>query len=707
MFAGKDNTVSVIIDGKKHFYQVNPELYKAISSMEREDIGVIVKMMSYPAKWLRAGAVLNPGFWLLKNPIRDTFTAFVYSKYGFIPFLDTIKGTFDFIFRNETYNMWRMSGGERSMLVSMDREYLQKSFKQVMGEKGPVDYVKNPLETLQIFAEFTESGTRIGEFARGIRKGVSPIEAGFGSREVSLDFAVMGAKTRSWNMITAFFNSNMRGIDKLVREATQRPLNFFPKVLIGITIPSILLYLANRDDDRYKELPQWEKDIFWIFFVGDEIIRIPKPFEVGILFGSVPERIMEYQDTQDPSVLTGVWDSLVSSMNPGVIPTALVPILENWANYSFFLERNIVPESEEGLPPELQYSIYTPEILKLLGDWLNYSPRKIENLLSGYTAGLGDLVIKGLDGILKNTGILPDPVMPTPDLKDIPIIGALIARNPYGSGSASVTKFYDRLEELTSYEAALKQFIEQGNEAKYNDYLKDHPETMFLFDYEAGSFYSASARYLRTVSKELSNLRNKQEEIYQSSELNGDEKRNLIDEIDVLITDTARLALEYLETMPDEFNEDGTSPAVIDKTNYYDFLSQLPKFLRDYMFAESIEFGESVSAGYFESITSQAEGDDVLIDKYYSDTSGWKSGEKYDYRESNPEIDAALNFWGRVSTLQSSKALQLLKSMANKYKIPYDAFPAIAKYGGTTTSTTTTTTGGGGTAPVITVPGLP
>jgi len=43
----------------------------------------------------------------------------------------------------------------------------------------------------------------------------------------------------------------------------------------------------------------------------DNIYRIPKPFELGILFGSIPERILEAIDGQNPKVLDSLWKSMV------------------------------------------------------------------------------------------------------------------------------------------------------------------------------------------------------------------------------------------------------------------------------------------------------------------------------------------------------------------------------------------------------------
>ena len=53
------------------------------------------------------------------------------------------------------------------------------------------------------------------------------------------------------------------------------------------------LFLINRDDDRWKNLPDWEKLMFWHTWVGDKQIRVPKPFEMGAIFGSIPELMFE------------------------------------------------------------------------------------------------------------------------------------------------------------------------------------------------------------------------------------------------------------------------------------------------------------------------------------------------------------------------------------------------------------------------------
>ena len=54
------------------------------------------------------------------------------------------------------------------------------------------------------------------------------------------------------------------------------------------------VYLAFRDDERYRKLEDWDKDTYYHFWLGNEHFRLPKPFEVGAIFNTIPERMWEY-----------------------------------------------------------------------------------------------------------------------------------------------------------------------------------------------------------------------------------------------------------------------------------------------------------------------------------------------------------------------------------------------------------------------------
>ncbi|KKL76943.1 hypothetical protein LCGC14_2039860 [marine sediment metagenome] len=351
-FFVKGDEVTVLVNGKRQFYRVDPDLRDALLNLDRESMGMLGNFLSLPAKWLRAGATLSPDF-MVRNPARDQLTSFVYSNYGFLPGVDFLRGLAGIIRKDADYQLFRQSGAEHSMMVSLDRLYLQKTFKEVVEGKKFKDYVKHPLELFQIVSELGEKATRLGEFKSGIRRGARPLEAGISAREVSLDFAEAGTTAHAVNRLIAFFNANIRGWDRMIKSFRDHPVRTSLKIFVGITLPSILLYLANRDDPRWKEIPQWQKDLFWIVMTEDTIYRIPKPFELGIIFGSMPERFLEWLDNKDPNMLKEVMLNMAEAGSPGYIPTALLPIIENLADFSFFRGRSIVPASRQDMPPEL------------------------------------------------------------------------------------------------------------------------------------------------------------------------------------------------------------------------------------------------------------------------------------------------------------------------------------------------------------------
>jgi hypothetical protein len=345
-------------------------------------------------------------------------------------------------------------------------------------------------------------------------------------------------------MLVAFWNAQVQGLNKLARAFRERPMQTTFKATSGITLPSVLLYLNNRNDPRYQELPQWQKDLFWIIPVGDDgpIIRIPKPFEVGIIFGTVPEHILTWLDKNDPEALTSAAKTLMEASAPGYIPTGLQPIIENIANYSFFRQRPIVSEGKQALPKELQADRYTSETAKEVGKLIKQSPAKIENLFVSYTGGLGKYALDASDKLLKTLGVVSPPSEPAKTLSDRPFIRAFVAREPIGSGSESVNKFYKFYDEANQTKAAVKGLAEEGKETEAINYLRSHP----------AGFYTKG---LNKVARTFSDLRKKRDAVLDSRELNPEQKKRAIDALDKIMTEIARQTVELVGTSNEKFRQ--------------------------------------------------------------------------------------------------------------------------------------------------------
>jgi len=530
----EQNIISVLRDGKPSYYQVDPDLYNALMNLDQEQTNIILRILAKPARMLRVGATVTPDF-SLRNPMRDQFSAMVYSNYGFIPGYDLGKGIASFLKQDENYTLWKMAGGEHSMLVSFDREHLQKTRDEVIAGKRLPNVVKHPIEALRLLSEYGEAGTRIGEFSKGIKKtGTTKqgiLEAGFSSREVTLDFGRIGAKTRAINQIQAFWNANIQDIDKVRREFKTHPVRMNMKAILGITLPSMILYFVNRDDDRYKELPAWQKNTFWIVPIGDTLVRIPKPFLLGSIYGSFPERVMEYLDNNDPKGLS----DLAGNMFGGLIglPTALDPIVENITNYSFFQQRKLIPSSEEKLLPEDQYGMHTSELAKLIGKITKTSPRKVSNLIQGYSGGLGRYAEDSLSQLV---GLFTKPPQKPTSLADVPFIKAFIARDPVGSNSNTVNSFYDELSKSSLIYMTTSDRIKNGREVSARDLLRDPKNLEYYQNYLA----------MNRASRDMAAIKGEIERTLRE-DISKEEKKKRIREYDIKLMDIAKNWRSYMK----------------------------------------------------------------------------------------------------------------------------------------------------------------
>lgn len=526
-----DHSFSVWENGKKVVYNTTPELYQAFKMLNPEGANMVVKILSVPAKWLRAGAVLSPEF-MLRNPARDMISATVYSKHGFIPVADTLKGLALYLHKGDTYWEYMRSGAAQANLVSLDRNYLSGQIRDLMTRPGVKKMVTtNPIEILRGLSEATEMATRLAEF-HNVRKGYTGIgnrlfgktrkpgsiqDAALESRDITLDFSRIGSHTKSWNKISAFFNASIQGTDKMFRAWRENPLDMTIKTAMFITMPSVLLWYLNKDDPRYQELPQWQKDIFWIIPTKDTLIKIPKPFELGILFGTVPERMLQWMYDKDRGQkgngFKGLGDVIIDNMVPNVSPTALVPALEAATNYSLFMNRNIVPQHErDNLPPAMQYGPYTSAVGKGIGKMFDVSPRIVDNTIRGYTGGLGSFGLTLSDSVL---GMGEE--RPAKRISEMPGIRGFTA-TPYAS-SESVQQVYDEFDRQNRLFHAGQELHQRpdGYDKRLHDQLK---ETMKAF-------------------QEI----NRAKKAVMKSDLSSEAKRKRLDEIQMSQVRIARRAL--------------------------------------------------------------------------------------------------------------------------------------------------------------------
>lgn len=526
--AATDNTFNVWENGEKVTYETTPELIQTMRMLDKDQSNMVAKILSYPANWLRAGATLSPEF-ILRNPVRDMIGASIYSKHGFIPVLDTFKGLSLFLKKGDLYWEYMKSGAAHAAMVSLDRDYLGGQLRDIMSRESKVTkLIKNPIEVLRAMSEATEMATRLAEFDNA-RKGYTGVvnrlfgkdrnpltarEAALESRDITLDFSRRGSHTKKANQVIAFFNATIQGADKMARAFKEDPRGMTVKTMLYITLPSVLLWYMNKDDERYQELPQWEKDTFWIIPGKENMYRVPKPFEAGVLFGTSFERMLQYFDdakNNRKSVgFKGFGDRVIDSLAPSFMPTAMIPVVEAMTNYSLFRQRNIIPQSQENLPAHLQYGANTSEVAKFVGDKINVSPYIVDNTIRGYGGGLAGL---GLSGIDAATGAKENNA--SKKWYEAPGLRGFTAA-PYQS-SNSVQRVYDDYKEQEKLH----------NEFKLTGQRPD--------GYDAKEFAK-----LKNASDSLKGLNKASKAIINNERMSGEQKREQLDKINMRKANIAR-----------------------------------------------------------------------------------------------------------------------------------------------------------------------
>lgn len=564
--AGMDAKLSVFRNGRKFLYDVDPEVARAVQGLDKETASTLVKIMGQWTSVLRAGALLVPEFGA-RHLMRDYFYALVTSPGGFSP-LNMVRGLMHQIKQDKLFHDWTRSGSANVTMMAFDRRWLQEDLRKLTQDTGLMtrawNVVASPemsvgqkagislramIHPLQVWMEIAQSATHVGAFEKALNRGKSMREAGWESRETSVDVARKGAWTQSWNMVSAFANATIQDTDRWIRELSPRDPKKAAgaafKIAAGITAPSVLLWAANHDDADFKEIPQWEKDIFWHIGMGQTApspaqiaqaqargeepkasvwawARVPKPFGLGVIFGSGAERTLDALYAEKPEAFKGFLESLYENIVPGVVPTPVAPIAEQWANKDMFTGRPLIPQSLKDQLPEYQYTNYTTELTKSLGRLLEpfheggVSPIRIESLVRGWTSQSGVYIMNIIDAGLRKAGIVPDPPTPDYQLADIPFVRAFVSRYPSAT-TQSIEEFHKEFERRNTLFKTLMAQAQAGDAEAVKHVA------------ELGG--AATFVRLEGLNRALGIMGKSARGIYKNPDIPGAEKRQLIDSI--------------------------------------------------------------------------------------------------------------------------------------------------------------------------------
>lgn len=554
-----NNEIQVFSKGKRQIYEVDKNVAAAVRALDRENVPLVIKMLNYPVKTLRAGVTLSPDF-IGRNVFRDQIPAYVQSKYGYVPVVDAVRGLGGLLKHDEDFQNWLKGGGANGDIMSIDQDYIAANISQLAKQTGIMNQafnvVKYPFQLLHVMSELSEQSSRVGDFKKATKDDKSAeniFRSAFDSRELVIDYKKIGANSsiRAMNLITAFWNARVQGLDRTVRAFQDDPFGATTKSLVSVTLPSVLLWYANKDDPRWNDgsIPRWQKDLFWIVMTDKHIWRIPKPFELGILFGSVPERVLDSYFTHNPKAFKDLSDTLLQGINPGYVATAVSPFVEHFSNKSMFTGGPIIPSNLEKLLPEYQYTDYTTETAKKLGQFVGSmtnkrnsfsSPAVIENYIRAWTGNTGLYALQLADQALIAAGVVDNPHKPAAKIEEWPFIKAFMIRNP-SRQNQNIQDFYKKYNEVNQDLVTVKALGQRGDETNMSKELERSDNLMKLT-----SIHNSLSRQDAYVHK-----------IIQNPDIAPAEKTQLIDGMIEGMIQTATAGLSAYEEFEKEMKQTG------------------------------------------------------------------------------------------------------------------------------------------------------
>jgi hypothetical protein len=470
---GKDS-VAVIVDGQKHYYDVSdPFLLDAITSLEFSGFGgPAMKALSTFKRWLTTGVTVNPAF-RIRNIIRDSVSAIAQSDINYNPFSNIASGWKATAHDSETRAQAMAGGGIirfGTMLEGNRAEHVKRLIESGVDANTILDKPHKVVAMLQKAWDYyqeqgdrSENANRVALYMQMREKGMDHLEASYAARDM-LDFSMGGhwAAVRFLTQTVPFMNARLQGLYKLGRAAKNDPQRM-AYVLGAVTLASLALFLFYGDDDDWKKREEWDRDNYWWFKIGGVAFRIPKPFEIGAI-ASLAERGLEAftSEERDPGKRFAkrlgalIGDNL--SMNP--VPQLIKPLIDLYANKDSFTGRDIETQGMEKLSKDARIgrrtSLPAPILAKLdVTDQL--SPVQIDHLAKSYFGWVGSSAMTALDYGIRPFSV--QPVKPAMQLRDVFLAGNFVETLPTSS-SRYVTQFYDQAkvveEAYADYHAALK-----------------------------------------------------------------------------------------------------------------------------------------------------------------------------------------------------------------------------------------------------------
>ena len=543
--------VLVYVDGKpKEFVVDDPNDMAAFASAPVIS-NFFLNLLNFPVRTLRRGITMMPQFvWnqSIEDPIRATLVAG--NKAGI---LKNIANTWKSIAVNQFK-------ADLSPNADMLNRYGIIGQKDILDSQDIIDRYKgknkNNLSKYLFFFERLSHGSDLGARESIYQEAIKELQAKGYDQQTAEDYAALKAlqylpyqqigQSRTMGYLRRmmpFINPPIQGMFREI-EAMRGRVGDMTKAegkkaflwRLGKYLAFTAMYTAFRSgDDDYENETDYNRDNN--FFIGGIRFAVPRelaPFKVAIERGTRAYVLNhDKADIERPEVAGAIirkfWE-LGAGFLP--MPTFATPILENVTNFDLFTSRPLVSPSLARREPRYQFNDNTSEIAKVIGNYLNVSPIKVDNLLRGYLGYLGATLGEFTNYMASDR--------PDKRPNDLLFIGNII-QNEFGTGPRQrFYKLYDKVNEAT---ATVKFFEGRGDAKGLKEYV------------DKNKGYLGIATEMNKINQELSKIRKARRYITGSDKFSSTEKRTRLDKLEKIETKMLNSVMNKLDRTAMKYNK--------------------------------------------------------------------------------------------------------------------------------------------------------
>jgi hypothetical protein len=448
---------------------------------------------------------------MIANLIRGDMAGVVTVDAPLTPGLDSARGFKNALKNTELVQELKLIAGVGGYAMGEDsRNSSEKFLRDLRLRNKEYNLIATPRAAADVVSKMWNGLTKLGEaselatreaimrklIADGMSKGDAAYEAlnliNFNRRGANT--TALGSAVSSLVPLVPFLNARIQGLYRTFEPLTTgKEANRANTIKKGLMLmgANMALYSLMSQDDRWEDEAEHRKLAYHIIYpdqiglgdvLGNKTILIPRAFEVGAIFTTLPELILDSIRQKDGDIVSsGVAHTFLNTFSFNPIPQAARPLIEVAANYDFFTGRQLDSAAQLRYNPSARTGPTTPAVSQKMSELSQetLSPNQIGQVIEGYLGTLGSYTLTAMDVVLAETGAIPE--RPTGVFGDN-LAGKVTEALGFGRfvkpevdpSNRHINDFYELKSEVDRIYATVNRYKKSGEVEKAVELIEDN-----------------------------------------------------------------------------------------------------------------------------------------------------------------------------------------------------------------------------------------